>query len=119
MIAVSENNDTVVLELQGELSDTTLDEFNSLIGSLIEKRHVQVVLSLKRAGWTSLKALKWLVGNLRKLRQRDGDMKLAGLNPYWTNILELTETHRLFDVYSSVDEALASFRPLTAAGRTR
>jgi hypothetical protein len=69
-----------------------------------------VVLSVRRVGWVSLKSIKWLAGNLRRLRQRDGDMRLAGLNPYWTNLLALTENQNLFAVFSSVDEAVASYR---------
>jgi anti-sigma B factor antagonist len=110
MIAVRESEETVVVEVDGEFAEQVIDEFNSVIASLISNGKVHVVLNLKRARWTSLKALKWLVEYVRKLRQRDGDLKLAGLNPYLANLLELTGTLAMFDVYSSVDDAVASYR---------
>ena len=117
MIAVCENDGAVVLEVQGDFSEPAMDEFNRVMTPILDRRKVQVVLSLRRASWISLKALKWLVGNLKKIRARDGDMKLAGLNPYWTSLLELTGTHHLFDVYPSVEDAIASYHPLTTAVR--
>jgi len=110
MIAVRENEDAVVVEVDGELTEQAIDEFNGVISSLLNNGKVQVVLNLKRARWTSLKALKWLVEYVRRLRQRNGDLRLAGINPYLANLLELTGTLAMFDVYSSVDDALASYR---------
>ena len=70
---------------------------------------MRVVLNLRRAQWTSLKALKWLVGHVKKFRSRDGDLKLAGPNPYLANLLTLTGTQTLFDIHPSVEDAVASF----------
>lgn len=110
MIAVRENDDVVVVELDGEFAERAIEEFRGVVAALLDDGKVHVVLNLKRAPWTSLKALKWLVEHLRRLRQNDGDLKLAGMNPYLANLLELTGTLNLFDVYPSVDEALASYR---------
>ena len=110
MIAVRENEDAVVVEMDGEFAERQIEEFNGVIAALLNDGKVHVVLNLERSHWTSLKALKWLVEYLQRLRQRDGDLKLAGLNPYLTNLLELTGTLTLFDVYPTVDEALASYQ---------
>jgi len=110
MIAVRENDDAVVVEVDGEFAEKVVEEFNGVIAALLDDGKVHVVLNLKRAPWTSLKALKWLVEYVKKLRENDGDLKLAGMNPYLVNLLELTGTLDLFDVYPSVDEALASYR---------
>ena len=110
MIAVRENTGAVVVEVDGEFAERIVEEFNGVIMSLLRDGNVHVVLNLKRSRWTSLKALKWLVGNGRKLREHNGDLKLAGLNPYMRNLLELTGTGNMFAVYPSVEDALASFR---------
>lgn len=110
MIGVSENDGTVVLEMQGDFTDAVMDELGGLIGELVDRRKVKVVLGVKRVSWVTLKGIKWLAGNLRKLRQRDGDMRLAGLSPHWTSLLELTENQNLFAIYPSVEEAVASYR---------
>jgi anti-sigma B factor antagonist len=115
VIAVSENDGAVVLEVQGDITDAVMDEFSGLVGELVDRRKVRVVLSVRRVGRVSLKAIKWLAGNLRRLRQRDGDMRLAGLSPYWTSLLELTENQNMFLVFPSVDEAVASYRGFSAA----
>lgn len=114
MIAVREIDGTTVVEVDGEFAERTAEEFNGVITGLLDQGRVRVVLNLRRAQWTSLKALKWLVGHVRRFRARNGDLKLAGLNPYFANLLELTGTLTLFDVYVTVDDAVAAFAPRLA-----
>lgn len=109
MIAVREQGTAVIVEVEGEFAERVVDEFGGVIASLMEQDAVRVVLNLRRASWTSLKALKWLVGEAKKLREVEGDLKLAALNPYLSNLLELTGTRTLFDIYPSVDEAVAAY----------
>lgn len=116
MIAVSENDGAVVLEVQGDFTDAVMDEFSGLVSELAERRGVRLVVSVRRVGSVSLKAIKWLAGNLKRIRSRDGDMRLAGLNPNWNSMLTLTDNQNLFLVFNSVDEAVASYRGF-AAGR--
>ena len=118
MIAVTESESAVVLEMQGDFSEPAMDEFSRVVGGLIDRRKVQIVLSVRRVGWVSLKSIKWLAGNLKKLRQRNGDIRLTGLSPYWTSLLELTENQNLFGLYPSVEEAVASYR-LASSGASR
>ena len=118
MIAVTENEGAVVLDMQGDFSEPAMDEFSRVISGLIDSRKVQIVLSVRRVGWVSLKSIKWLAGNLKKLRQRNGDIRLTGLSPYWTSLLELTENQNLFGIYASVEEAVASYR-MASSGASR
>lgn len=109
MIAVRDTGDTIVVEVDGEFAERAAEEFNGVVGSMLDQGKVRVVLNLRRAQWTSLKALKWLVGHVKRFRSRNGDLKLAGPNPYLANLLTLTGTQSLFDIYPSVEDALASF----------
>ena len=110
MIAVRENEGTVVVEMNGEFAEQQIAEFNQVVTALLHDGKFRVVLNLKRAHWASLQALKWLVEHVKKFRQHDGDLKLTGLNPYVAGLLELTGTLTLFDVYPTVDAALASYQ---------
>jgi anti-anti-sigma factor len=111
MIAVRETGGAVVVEVDGDFAERVAEEFNAVAAALLDRGSVRVVLNLRRAQWTSLKALKWLAGCARKFRARDGDLKLAGANPYLNSLLELTGTLTLFDTYPTVEDAVASFSP--------
>jgi len=117
MVAVRDNGEAVVVEVHGEFAEKSLDEFNGVMASLLQNGRVQIVINLKRAQWASLKALKWLVEHVHRARDRNGDMKLAGLNPHLSNMLELTGTHSLFDVYGNVEDAVNSFRLVSTPTR--
>lgn len=117
MIAVRENEDAVVVEMDGEFAERQIAEFNQVVAALIHDGKVRVVLNLQRAHWTSLQALKWLVEHVKRLRQQDGDLKLTGLNPHIAGLLELTGTLTLFDVYPTVDAALASYQLVSGTAK--
>ena len=98
-----------VMEVEGEFADQVAEEFVKLIDGMFERNRFHVVLDMTKAKWTSLKALKYLVRYVKKFREKDGDIKLAGINPYLSNLLNLTGTTVLFDVYRTVEMAVAVY----------
>lgn len=50
-----------------------------------------------------------LVGAFKKLSRRDGELRLIGLTPTVKSLFEITRLHRVFEIYETEDEAVASF----------
>lgn len=50
-----------------------------------------------------------IVGCLRKAIEKEGDLRLAGLNEKVSMIFELTQATRLFSIFANTDQAIASF----------
>ena len=52
---------------------------------------------------------------LKKLRERDGDIKLAGLAPGVRRVFQRLRANRVFDTYATEEEAVRSFQALAVA----
>lgn len=50
-----------------------------------------------------------LVGAFKKLSKREGELRLIGLTPMVKSLFEVTRLHRVFEIYDTEDEAVASF----------
>ncbi len=50
-----------------------------------------------------------LVGAFKKLSKREGELRLIGLTPTVKSLFEITRLHRVFGIYDTEDEAVASF----------
>ncbi len=73
----------------------------------------RVIVDLSDVTFVDSSALGAFVGLLRRLRQKDGELKLAALRPPVLMILELTRLDNVFSIYLTVDDAEAAF---TAGG---
>jgi anti-sigma B factor antagonist len=49
------------------------------------------------------------VACLRKALERNGDLKLAGLNPKVSMVFELTKANKLFSIFPDTGSAIQSF----------
>ena len=53
--------------------------------------------------------LGMIVGCLRKALEKNGDLRLVGLNPKVAMVFSLTKAERLFSMFSNTGDAIASF----------
>ena len=64
-----------------------------------------LVVSLDGVGFIDSSGLGVLVGALRRMRERDGDLRLVCNKESVLKILRITGLDRVFPVFASVDEA--------------
>ncbi|MCF8383062.1 MAG: STAS domain-containing protein [Chlorobium sp.] len=60
-----------------------------------------------------------IVGCLRKALEKNGDIKLAGLNAKVAMVFELTKAKKLFSIFSNAGEAAASFAASPVSSKTQ
>lgn len=83
------------------------------VGRLIEAGERHLVLDLSRVARIDSIGVGGLVQMLVRIRKRGGSLKLAAPTPFVRNVLTITKLTTVFDIYDSVDRALAA-QPLTA-----
>lgn len=69
-----------------------------------------IVVNMAGVHFIDSGALAALMGGLKRCQQRDGDLRLCGLQQPVKIIFELTRMQRAFEIYASEAEAVASFR---------
>lgn len=77
----------------------------------------QVVLLMHEVKGLDSMGLGMIVRQASSLRQRGGDMRLAGVPPAIMNVLELTRMHTVVKVFPSEQDAVLSFLEKAAAAQ--
>ncbi len=75
----------------------------------IENGFSNVIVDLSSVDFVDSSFLGALVAGLKKSTMQNGDLKIVGLQPPVKAMFELTRLYRIFDIFASVDEAVASF----------
>jgi len=99
-----------VLVLSGRV--TLGDESNQLrtkIKDLLAQGKKRLVLDLGDVSYIDSAGLGTLVAGYTSSQSQGADMKLANLTKRFNEQLNITKLVTVFDVYNSVDEAVASF----------
>lgn len=111
-INVVENQGAAVIRPMGQRMDLQVaGEFRAALLELIHTGHTRLVVDLEDVNFIDSSGLGALVTALKtvKLRNTDGDVRLANVRPPVVALLEIIRLHRVFSSYPSVDLAAQSF----------
>lgn len=111
-INVVENQGAAVIRPMGQRMDLQVaGEFRAALLELIQTGHTKLVVDLEDVNFIDSSGLGALVTALKtvKLRNTDGDVRLANVRPPVVALLEIIRLHRVFSSYPSVDLAAQSF----------
>lgn len=102
--------DVPVIELEGEVDVYTAPQLKQQMISLLESGAKQMVVDLTKVEYFDSTALGVLIGGLKRIRERDGNLSLICPNPRIRRVFEITGLDKIFDIYNSTDEAKAAIR---------
>ena len=100
-----------VLRLSGELDLNSVPDVRRSIRALIDEGLVNFIINLSELDFIDSSGLGVLVGGLARIREKQGEIKLACSNRRILRVFEMTRLTQLFDIYPSEEEAAKSFRP--------
>jgi anti-sigma B factor antagonist len=98
--------DTPVLNVSGKIDAVTSKQLESAIDELLKTEATMMLLDLREVEYVSSSGLRVLMVAKEKLRQRQGDLRLASLQPLVREVFEITGLKQLFSIYASQGEAL-------------
>lgn len=99
-------NGALVLHIDGELDVYTAPQLQSALAEGASEGHRALVLDLTRVGFLDSTALGVLVGGQKKMAAEAVKLSLVIDNPNLVKIFRITGFDDLFDIYSSVAEAV-------------
>ena len=102
--------DIVVVGLAepGTLEASNVGPFRETMANLV-KDATRLVIDMGNVTFLDSSGLGALVAVWRSLSSRDGEMKLCRIGPSVRTVFELTRIHRVFEIYNTEEEALASY----------
>ena len=102
-------DDVVVLKLAGLIDSGTSQLLEDRFNSLILKGNVKIVVDLSDVDYISSAGWGIFVGEIKGVRKKSGDIKLAGMRPDVREVFDLLEFNALLEPYESREKALLSF----------
>ncbi len=102
-------NGVTVIDCQLEnLDASNVRRFRDTIQPLL-KDQTKVVLNMSQLKFVDSSGLGALISCLRDLNGREGDLKLCEMTRSVRALFELMRMHRVFSIFETQDEAVASF----------
>jgi len=101
--------DAAILKLSGLVDSATSYYLESKLDELIVADKVKLVIDLADVDYISSAGWGIFVSEIKGLRAKRGDIKLAGMNPDVRDVFELLEFDTLLTPYESATDALIAF----------
>jgi anti-sigma B factor antagonist len=103
-------DDVMVLELSGKvMGGPDYEKFHSEIKGLLQEGVRRFVLDFSGVGWINSTGVGILVGAYQSIRNAEGVLKICSPNERVLSVYYISQLDKVFDLYESCEEALASF----------
>ena len=111
-ISVTRQKDIRIVEFTNNriLDEANIAEIGNTLGSLIEEGdNPKILLDFASVEHLSSAALGMLINANNKIREKSGQLRLTNIKAQIMEVFVITKLNKLFKIYSSRAEALASF----------
>jgi anti-sigma B factor antagonist len=96
---------TVLVTVSGRLNASSAQKLKNKLKQLVEDKKTGLILEMSGVAFIDSSGLAALVSGLKQARERGGWLRLAGVNEQVASIFKMTMLDKVFELYSSVDEA--------------
>jgi anti-sigma B factor antagonist len=102
-------NGVVVVQVEGQLIVGNRHELKDLVQAALERGERRLLIDFSRTGYIDSSGLGALVSISKRIREKGGELRLAGLNDDLRSLFELTKLDTLFAITETPEQALTSF----------
>jgi len=103
-------SNVVILEVQEERLDAhNSGDLKTAMLKYFEDGNRNILIDLKDVRFIDSSGLGALVSGFKNAISHQGSLKLASLQPQVKSMFELTRLHRVFEIFTSMNEAVESF----------
>ncbi len=101
-----EHSTASLVDVEGEVDVLTSPRLKTALAGVIDSGASTVLINLDRVKYLDSTGLGVIVSAMKRIREKDGTIVLAGLSPHLMKIFEITGLRKVFDVYSTEGDAL-------------
>lgn len=110
-IAVTNVEGVAVLDLGGRVTlGEAAGSLRDVIKDLVGKGSKDILLNLTEVTYIDSSGLGELVGAFATVSNRQGRLKLLGLQPRVHDLMHITKLYTVFDIFTDETEAIRSFQ---------
>ena len=111
-LTITQHKDIEVVEFTNNkiLDEANIAEIGNTLNGLIEQRdHPKLLLDFATVDHLSSAALGMLINANNRIRQKNGQLRLANIKPQIFEVFVITKLNQLFRIFASRPEAIESF----------
>jgi len=97
-----------IIEFEVEVDVYTAPQLKQQMISLLESGARELVVDLTKVDYLDSTALGVLIGGLKRMRERDGNMVLVCPSPRIRRVFEITGLDKIFDIFNTAQDATES-----------
>lgn len=94
-----------IIELEGEVDVYTAPQLKQQIISILDGGAKILAINLTKVDYLDSTALGVLIGGLKRMREKDGNMVLVCPSPRIRRVFEITGLDKIFDIYDTEEDA--------------
>ncbi|MFB3851948.1 MAG: STAS domain-containing protein [Acidobacteriota bacterium] len=108
-VEIERSEDKAVIHLQGLLDAHNAVLFSDALNKVISEGLTKIVVNFENLEYLGSSGLEVILSKVRSLRDKGGDIRLAGMSPKILRIFDLLGLSTFFKIFGSADEATKSF----------
>lgn len=103
-------NDVVILYPEGKITLGDGDqELGEAVRTTLEQGTRKVVINFSKVSYLDSSGVGELVGCYTSVKNKNGELRICGMNSRIFSLITMTSLHSVFDVKDTEEEALAGF----------
>lgn len=106
---IGAQGDISVIRVGGYIDTTTSSELERALDSLLKAGIVHIIIDLGNVDYISSAGWGIFISEIKGIRERGGDLKLARMIPDVYEVFELLEFHYILKAYDTVEEGIRDF----------
>jgi anti-sigma B factor antagonist len=106
---IGPQSDISIIRVGGYIDTTTSSELERALDSLLKAGVFRVIIDLGNVDYISSAGWGIFISEIKGMRERNGDLKLARMIPDVYEVFELLEFHYILKAFDTVEEAINSF----------
>ena len=103
------SGDISIVKVKGSLDANAADNLEAFINNLISAKKIKLIIDLEGVDYTSSSGLRVMLATLKRIKNENGILKVANIQPDVRDIFEISGFTSLFEFYNSEAEALKAF----------
>lgn len=114
---ISGNNSAGVsiLKVSGYLDTTTAGELENALYGLLDRNLFKIVVDLSGVNYISSAGWGIFIGEIKRIRNHGGDLKLSGMTGDVHEVFQLLEFHSILEAYPSTQDAVGAFKSVDSS----
>jgi anti-sigma B factor antagonist len=105
----SADGKVLIISTPPRLTTENSDGLKKLLKNYVDEGRYNIVINLTGTDYLDSSGLGAIVSKIAQTRSNNGDIRLASVNEYVMNLLELTHINQIIKIFDTPEQAAASF----------